>query len=217
MKTFIRQLLSSNVATALRGVERRELRVELHPTDYTRVTAAANQLKIPADEFYALALHLGTETILQQRGVQLRHGIWIKMPYYAVLIFAMKKLAADNEAIAMILKSSRLSRNPTRQIRSESGQLGSESYRCFKGTQRVVKASMAEIHLSQWVDGWPLIRRKLPLTQRLFERREWVVNEHSIFPTAAIDDRQIEPSTEWRQWDPHLPLACRWTNGSNGR
>lgn len=48
---------------------RPEVRVTLHPADYTRAVAAADCLKMPADEFYALAIHVGTVALLQQRGM----------------------------------------------------------------------------------------------------------------------------------------------------
>jgi hypothetical protein len=80
MKTCVRQL-TSEVATTLRAVNRHELRVELHPTDYNRIRAAADQLQIPADEFYALAIHTGTETLLRQRGMHLGDENRLVKPY----------------------------------------------------------------------------------------------------------------------------------------
>jgi hypothetical protein len=64
-------LVQCLVSPTRRTVQRKALVVDLHPNDYSRVVAAASQLDIPPDDFYALAIHVGATTLLRDKGLEL--------------------------------------------------------------------------------------------------------------------------------------------------
>lgn len=50
--------------------QRQELSVLLHPTDYSRVNAAAELTSMAPNDFYALAMHIGTREILRLHEIE---------------------------------------------------------------------------------------------------------------------------------------------------
>jgi hypothetical protein len=49
---------------------RQRLEMTLHPTDLAHATAMRNFLEMDHDEFYALLLHLGAQSLLANRGLK---------------------------------------------------------------------------------------------------------------------------------------------------
>jgi hypothetical protein len=66
---FLKQFRPSE--RSKRKVERVEVKLALHPTDFMRISEAAKHADMSPHDFYALALHIGSTTILHQKGLDL--------------------------------------------------------------------------------------------------------------------------------------------------
>lgn len=54
-----------SVECKLKPMQMVEVKLFLHPADHCRALSAANEANLTEDEFYALAIHLGTAEVLR--------------------------------------------------------------------------------------------------------------------------------------------------------